>query len=130
MRLFKLFFLIFLITFIDKVNGQSQDKPWSFSVNSNIINLLGDNVAKGFNFGGPSVGISRHVSSGISLGTQFSLGNVSNSNDSGFQYNYNSLDGFVKVNILSSFFIPHIIAGYGFSKFSDGTERLGFFPST
>ena len=37
---------------------------------------------------------------------------------------------FVNIKILSSSFIPHIIVGYGFSKFSDGIDRSGFFPST
>lgn len=130
MKLYKLFFSIFLIIVMVKVHGQSLEKPWSFSVNSNIINLQGENAAKGLNFGGPAVGISKHISSGISLGTQFSLGNANNLNDPSFPYKYNSLDGFVKVNILSSSFIPHIIVGYGFSKFSDGIDRSGFFPST
>ena len=130
MKLYKLFFSIFLIIVMGKVHGQSLEKPWSFSVNSNIINLQGENAGKGLNFGGPAIGISKHISSGISLGTQFSLGNANNLTDTSFPYKYNSLDGFVKVNIFSSSFIPHIIVGYGFSKFSDGIDRSGFFPST
>jgi hypothetical protein len=127
MKLYKLFFSIFLIIVMDKVHGQSLEKSWSFSVNSNIINLQGENAAKEHNFGGPAIGISKHISSGISLGTQFSLGNANNLTDPNLPYKYNSLDGFVKVNILSSSFIPHIILGYGFSKFSDGIDRSGFF---
>ena len=97
MKLYKLFFSIFLIIVMGKVHGQSLEKPWSFSVNSNIINLQGANAAKGHNFGGPAIGISKHISSGISLGTQFSLGNANNLTDkeyvtaSGFLGNYRSM---------------------------------------
>jgi len=55
MKLYKLLFSIFLIIVIDKVHGQSPEKPWSFSVNSNIINLQGENAGKGLNFGGPAI---------------------------------------------------------------------------
>ncbi len=130
MKLNNLIFLIFSLAFINNLKGQSLDKPWFFSANSNIINLQGNNVSKGLNFGGPAIVISRHIFSGLSLGTQFTLGNVSNSNDPGFSYDYSSLDGFIKVNIFSGIITPNIIGGYGFSKFSDEIDRVGFFPST
>ena len=130
MRLYKLFLISLLLTVVNKSQGQSKDKLWSLSINSNIINLQGDNVAKGFNFGGPAVGISRYFVSGISLGTQFAFGSASNQSDPASPYDYNSLDGFIKVNILNEFLRPYIIGGYGFSKFSDGIQRSGFFPST
>ena len=130
MKFNSLLFLIFFLAFINNSKAQSLDKSWLFSVNSNIINLQGNNVAKGLNFGGPGIGLSRYIVSGLSLGAQFSLGNVSNLNDPGFPFDYSSLDGFVKVNIFSGIITPHIIGGYGFSKFSDGIDRVGFFPST
>ncbi len=127
MRLNKLYFLFFSLTFIQYLTGQSLDNPWSISLNSNIINLQGNNLEKGFNFGGPSLGISRHIGAGISLGTQYALGNVNNFSDT---YNYTSFDGFLKFNLIKGSAIPYIIGGYGFSRFSDGIERPGFFPST
>ena len=86
-------------------------------VNSNIINLQGDNVESGFNFGGPALSLSRHIGAGISLGAQTSLGNVNNFNDS---YTYTSLDGFLKFNLTNGSFVPSLIGGYGFSQFADG----------
>ena len=118
--------LVLLFTFAS-VTAQNQNSPWSFSVNSNIINLQGDNVESGINFGGPSLSLSRHIGAGISLGAQTSLGNVNNFNDS---YTYTSLDGFLKFNLSSGSFIPSIIGGYGFSQFADGLERPGIFPSS
>lgn len=117
--------LLFFI--VASVTAQNQNSPWSFSVNSNIINLQGDNVESGINFGGPSLSLSRHIGAGISLGAQTSLGNVNNFSDS---YTYTSLDGFLKFNLSSGSFIPSIIGGYGFSQFADGQERPGIFPSS
>ncbi len=116
MRLYKLFFISLLLTVVNKSQAQSKDKPWSLSINSNIINLQGDNVAKGFNFGGPAVGISRYVVSGISLGTQFAFGSVNNLTDPAFPYDYSSLDGFIKANILNESLRPYIIGGIWFLK--------------
>ena len=127
MRFYKLTILIFSLAFINILKAQSQDKHWSFSVNSNIINLQGDNVENVINIGGPAIGISRYIISGISLGTQYALGNVNNFSNS---FTYASLDAFLKINLLKGAVAPHIMAGYGFSRFSDGNERVGYFPST
>ena len=71
-----------LLFFVASISSQNQNNPWALSVNSNIINLQGDNVESGFNFGGPALSLSRHIGAGISLGAQTSLGNVNNFNDS------------------------------------------------
>ena len=123
----KYFYFFFFSLFLQLSFSQSSDNPWEFSLNSNLITLYGDNLESGINFGGPAIGISRHIGAGISLGTQYSLGNVKNLNDS---YNYTSFDGFLKFNLLKGSITPYLIGGYGFSKFSDGTDRPGFFPST
>lgn len=127
MRLHILFSIFFLVFFLTTSKAQNQEKPWFLSVNSNIINLQGDNVDTGINVGGPAISISRYLGAGLSLGTQYSLGNASNFNDS---YNYTSFDGFAKFNLLSGSVAPYLIGGYGFSRFSDGIEKPGFFPST
>ena len=98
---------LILFFIVASVTAQNQNSPWSFSVNSNIINLQGDNVESGINFGGPSLSLSRHIGAGISLGAQTSLGNVNNFSDS---YTYTSLDGFLKFNLSSGSFIPSIIS--------------------
>ena len=41
---------LILFFFVASVAAQNQNSPWSFSVNSNIINLQGDNVESGINY--------------------------------------------------------------------------------
>jgi OOP family OmpA-OmpF porin len=107
--------------------SQNQDSPWSFSANTNLISLVGENVEKNLHFGIPALSLSRHLGEGLSAGVQFSLGNVKNFSAS---YDYSSFDGFFRFNLVDSNFMPHLIGGYGFSVFSDGIEKEGFFPSS
>jgi len=127
MRLIKLPTLVLFLLVLTNSFGQTQDNTWLFSANTNIINLLGDDVEKAVNIGGPTLSLSRYLGAGVSIGGQYSLGQVNNFNDS---FSYNSVDGILKVNISSGSFVPYVTGGYGFSRFADGTEREGFFPST
>ena len=120
-------FICLSFLFLHNIKAQTLDKPWSFSVNSNILNLLGNNLEDGINFGGPALGLSRYLSSGLSIGSQISIGKVDNFNDS---YNYSSVDGFLKFNLSEGNIVPYFIGGYGFSLFSDGIDRKGLFPSS
>lgn len=119
--------LCFVLLSFQNTIAQTLDKPWSFSVNSNIINLLGTDVDKGINFGAPALGLSRYLGSGLSIGSQVSIGSVADRTDS---YDYSSVDGFLKFNLSEGSLVPYIIGGYGFSVFSDGVEKRGFFPSS
>ena len=58
-------FICLSFLFLHNIKAQTLDKPWSFSVNSNILNLLGNNLEDGINFGGPALGLSRLLSSGL-----------------------------------------------------------------
>ena len=127
MRPYLLNFLFVSFLFLTQVQGQTQENPWLFSVNSNLILLNEEGVESGINFGGPALSLSRNLFGGISLGAQYALGNVANFNES---YDYSSLDGFLKVNLINGNVLPYVIGGYGFSLFSDGSDRPGFFPST
>ena len=127
MRPYLLNFLFVSFLFLTQVQGQTQENPWLFSVNSNLILLNEEGVESGINFGGPALSLSRNLFGGISLGAQYALGNVANFNES---YDYSSLDGFLKVNLINGNVLPYVIGGYGFSLFSDGSDRSGFFPST
>jgi outer membrane protein OmpA-like peptidoglycan-associated protein len=120
-------FLCLIFLFLHNLEAQTFDKPWSFSTNSNIINLLGNNLEERINFGGPALGLSRYLSSGLSIGSQISIGKVDNFTDS---YNYSSVDGFLKFNLSEGNIVPYFIGGYGFSVFSDGIDRKGLFPSS
>jgi len=127
MRPYLLSFLFLSLLFSTPGQGQTQENPWSFSILSNLILLDGDAVESRINFGAPALSLSKHLFGGVSLGAQYALGRVDNFEES---YNYTSLDGFLKVNLSNGTVVPYIIGGYGFSQFSDGSEKPGYFPST
>ena len=128
MRFFKLYFFVFSLLFQFYSMGQVLEKKWSFSVYSNIINLVETNTDGGFNFGGPALSLSHSIAGGLSLGSQVSLGKVENLDAT---LDYTSLDGYLKFNIFNTnVFSPYLISGYGFSLFSEGLDKPGFFPST
>jgi OOP family OmpA-OmpF porin len=128
MRFFKFYFVSFNLLFQMFLWGQTSDRPWSLSAYSNIINLVEDNTEKGSNFGGPALSLSRSIAGGLSIGSQISFGKVYNFNTT---LDYTSLDGFLKFNLANSkSFQPYLISGYGFSLFSEGQDKPGFFPST
>jgi len=127
MKYFKSILSILAIVAIFKAYSQSEQTPWLYTMSANSINLLGDGVESGLNFGGPVFGLSRHLTGDLSVGSQFGLGQVDNFTNS---YTYTSLDGFFKMNLAKGSFTPYLLAGYGFSLFSDGEEREGFLPSS
>lgn len=127
MKNLKHLLLLTTLLFFQVSLAQYQNKPWSFSSSTNIVNLVGDNVEEGINFGGPAFGLSRYLANGFSIGSQISIGNVTNFDES---YDYSSVDGFLKLNLVQGNVIPYLIGGYGFSLFSDGVKRKGFFPSS
>ena len=114
MKNFTLLFLFLSVLYFSNARGQSETKPWSFSVNANLINLTGDETEKSFNLGGPAFAFSRYINSGFSLGSQLAFGKADNFNVS---YNYLAFDGFVKFNLTDGNFIPYLIGGYGLSLF-------------
>ena len=107
--------------------GQTSENPWAIAVGADLINLQGDNVDSGLNFGAPALSLSRYIGAGFSIGAQYALNNVENNNE---ELKYSSIDGIVKYNLTEGKILPYLFAGYGFSKFADGTEKDGFFPST
>ena len=120
-------FIFFLfILFTTNINAQKTESPWSISVGADLINLQGNNVDSGLNFGAPSLGLSRYIGAGFSIGVQYGLNNVKNNTDA---FNYTSLDGILKYNLTSGKILPYLFAGYGISIFSDGVEKEGIFPS-
>ena len=59
-------FILFFI--VASLSAQNQNSPWSFSVNSNIINLQEKMSSQGLILE-PSLSLSRHFWGGISFGT-------------------------------------------------------------
>jgi len=107
--------------------GQNAQNPWAISVGANLINLQGDNVESGINFGVPALSLSRYLSSGLSVGVAYGLGNAEAQTNVELDYSY--LDGFLRFNLSEENTIPYLFAGYGLSRFGDGTDKSGQFPS-
>ena len=128
MKILKPFLLIVSLIFtINTTLAQTSENPWAIAVGADLINLQGDNVDSGINFGAPALSLSRYIGAGFSIGAQYALNNVKNNNT---DLNYSSIDGVVKYNLTKGKVLPYLFAGYGFSKFADGKDKEGLFPST
>lgn len=128
MKILKPFLLIVSLIFtINPTLAQTSENPWAIAVGADLINLQGDNVDSGINFGAPALSLSRYIGAGFSIGAQYALNNVKNNNT---DLNYSSIDGVVKYNLTEGKVLPYLFAGYGFSKFADGKDKEGLFPST
>lgn len=119
--------LSFLFLFGIAINGQTSENPWAIAVGVDLINLQGDNVESGFNFGAPALSLSRYISSGLSVGIQYGLGSASPQDNVDLDYSY--LDGVLRFNLSEENVVPYIFAGYGLSRFADGDDKEGAFPS-
>ena len=125
---FKKLFLIIPTFFVGVfINAQTSENPWAIAVGADLINLQGDNVESGLNFGAPALSLSRYISSGLSVGIQYGLGSASPQDNVDSDYSF--LDGVVKFNLSEENIVPYLFAGYGLSRFADGDEKEGAFPS-
>jgi OOP family OmpA-OmpF porin len=130
MKLFKNIFFTAMLFILSFTFGQDKSNPWAVNLGINVVSLQGDNVDANTALGIPSIGISRHIMGGLSIGAQYSLNKIS-----GYSLpkdlKYYSLDGILKYNLSNSeSFQPYLFAGYGFSAFQDGVDRNGLFPSS
>lgn len=118
---------VFITLFSSITYAQNAQNPWAISVGADLINLQGKDAEKGTNFGLPALSLSRYLSSGFSVGVQYALNNVDIGNG---DQNYSSLDGIIKYNLTEGNIMPYLFAGYGFSRFEDGSDKdYGLFPS-
>ena len=127
MKTLKTIVLSFAIAISTFSYGQTSENPWAIAVGADLIGLQGDNVDSGLNFGAPALSLSRYIGAGFSIGAQYALNNLENNNE---ELKYSSIDGIVKYNLSEGKILPYLFAGYGFSRFADGTEKDGSFPST
>ena len=130
MKLFKNILFTAMLFVLSFTFGQDKSNPWAVNLGINVVSLQGDNVDANTALGIPSIGISRHIMGGLSIGAQYSLNKIS-----GYSLpkdlKYYSLDGILKYNLSNSeSFQPYLFAGYGFSAFQDGVDRNGLFPSS
>ena len=110
--------------------AQDKNNPWVGNLGLNIVSLQGDNLNADIALGIPSIGISRYIFGGLSVGAQYSRNKIS-SKSIPQDLSYYSFDGFLKYTLSSKGKVqPYLFAGYGFSSFQDGIDRKGLFPSS
>ena len=107
------------------LNAQTSENPWAIAVGADLINLQGENVESGLNFGAPALSLSRYISSGLSVGVRYGIGNAENNGNLDYSY----LDGVLRFNFSEENVIPYLFGGYGLSRFADGMDKDGMFPS-
>ena len=120
-------YLILLLVSSFALNAQTSENPWAIAVGADLINLQGDDVDSGLNFGAPALSLSRYISNGFSIGARYGLGKASPQDNINLDYSY--LDGFIRFNLTEENIIPYLFGGYGLSRFADGLDKEGVFPS-
>ena len=127
MKLIKLSLLLFIfITSTFYSSAQTAENPWAISVGIDLINVQGDDIDSGLNFGAPALSLSRYLGVGFSLGAQYSLNNIKNTPE---DLGYSSIDGVVKYNLSDGKISPYLFAGFGVSRFSTNADNEGLLPS-
>ena len=117
--------LILMFLLVVGLNAQTSENPWAIAVGADLINLQGENVESGLNFGAPALSLSRYISSGLSVGVRYGIGNAENNGNLDYSY----LDGVLRFNFSEENVIPFLFGGYGLSRFADGMDKEGMFPS-
>ena len=120
-------YIILLLILSFALNAQTSENPWAIAVGADLINLQGDDVDSGLNFGAPALSLSRYISNGFSIGARYGLGKASPQDNTNLDYSY--LDGFIRFNLTEENIIPYLFGGYGLSRFADGLDKEGIFPS-
>lgn len=128
--------VFFLLIFVLKGFSQTGDSVWSVSLGTSIIDVYptgsnenspfgaqGElfesffNVNEHWNFGGPSLSVSRFLGFGLSLGIKFAFNTINKvENSPSANYAYYNADGFVKWSPLKTSLKPFLSGGYGYSS--------------
>ncbi len=125
MKLIKSLIIVLFLSL--NLNAQTSENPWAIAVGADLINLQGDDVNSGLNFGAPALSLSRYLTSGLSIGVRYGLGTAEPQDNVDRDYSY--LDGVLRFNFSEENTIPYLFGGYGLSRFADGTDKEGMFPS-
>ena len=127
MKLIKPLIFTLVLGISSMINAQTNENPWAIAVGADLINLQGDDVDSRLNFGAPALSLSRYISSGFSIGVRYGLGSAKPQENLDLDYSY--LDGVLRYNLSEENVIPFLFGGYGLSRFADGTDKEGAFPS-
>ena len=107
----------------NSILAQSAENPWAIGFGANIVSI--DDANDGSGTGVPALSLTRYLGGGFSIGAQYSSNSIDKSAEE-----YYTIDGIIKYNIVEEGnVIPYLFAGYGLSRFGDGTTKEGMFPS-
>ena len=82
----KSFLIILFLSSIFKLYSQDAPYSWKIKLGVNLINIQDKNVLSDIAIGFPSFSISKHLFSGISIGTQYSMNKIKIKNSSSLDY--------------------------------------------
>jgi len=105
--------------------AQTPNDPWSIGLGANTIQIVDETVESKFGVG-PTVSLARYLGAGFSLGANYGVNNFEIYNNN---TDYTSVNAFLKLNINSNKFSPHLLAGYGLSDFGKKLNFEGVFKS-
>ena len=94
MKLIKSLIIVLFLSL--NLNAQTSENPWAIAVGADLINLQGDDVNSGLNFGAPALSLSRYLTSGLSIGVRYGLGTAEPQDNVDRDYSY--LDGVLRFN--------------------------------
>ena len=134
MKKYKLISIFFLFFSLTSLVGQNADNPWHIGLNFNVVDIYPTgadaddpfgpqgklfedpfNVSEHWNFGGPTLSLSRSIIKGFSIGARVSLNVIKNiEGEDSANYPYFAAGGFLKQTFFSSKKIkPFLTVGYG-----------------
>lgn len=136
MKYYTILLIAVLFFFSTSIVAQNADNPWHLGLSFNVVDLYptgaeGDepfapqgklfedpfNVSDHWNFGGPTLSLSRSIIKGFSIGARVSLNLIKNIEGvETANYPYFAVGGFLKQTFFASKkFSPFITVGYGIS---------------
>lgn len=124
-KVYKLIVLSLFTVFV--VNAQTSESPWAVSLGANLVGVQDNSVDSSMGFGIPSLSLSRYISSGFSVGAQFSMNSIEVDKE---DRDYKSIEAILKYNISEGDIYPYLFTGYGLSSFGGDTDSDGLFPSS
>ena len=72
----QIFLLIALIGCSLISNAQTSDSPWAVNIGANLVSVQDDAVDADTGFGVPTLSLTRYITSGFSIGAQYSLNSL------------------------------------------------------
>ena len=143
------FLLIFMLLFGGLVFSQTPDNPWRIFLGINSVDIYpagGDpddffapqgelfesffNIGDHWNFGIPSISLSRNIKGGLSIGLQGSLNKIKNIHgEVDSNYSYYSAGGYLKNSFLMDKKIsPFVNLGFGYTSFDlSQSDKINLF---